>query len=167
MPTCQSKQGCDKEATYRVVATFGPDTHERLLCKRHAQDALHIGGYEHLTGLVKKRYGYIRRAAQSWAIGGVPRIYREDLRVPVPKDTSFKEGDTVLVEYLVDRWDNGETPNHWCGSRRWGFAPIKAVYAPKHNGRACDYRFLTVPMPDEWESIVASVESTLLAPTRR
>jgi hypothetical protein len=150
---------------YRVVARFDGDTYTRLLCRDHALDAVNKEGRENIAQMVRQKYGYVREARThrlvKWRgkrLGYQPAGISSNLRVPVAHDTTLKVGDKVLATF--DRAYLGPNLAWNGGSCRWGFAPISEVSEPRSSGERL-FRTLSVPMPEEWDS-VASVEATAL-----
>jgi len=165
MPTCQDKDGCDREAVNRVVATLGPDTYARLLCPEHTEDAVLGNGYRTMSDYVRRSYGpatmvkvYNKMVAGKSYYGTrnrkrSPYLLAEKLRAAVPHDTPIEEGDTVLVCLRGYQVRRGEL-----ASDRWGFAKVlkKGIWHPMPEGPGF-YRHLTFPHRAEWEREVASV----------
>jgi hypothetical protein len=165
MPTCQYKDGCDKEAEYRVVARFDRDTYTRLLCRDHAMGAVNEEGRENITQMVRQKYGYVREARTHRLVkwkgkrsGYQPAGISNNLRVPVAHDTTLKVSDKVLAWFARSILTTNIAWNG--GSCRWGFAPIVKISEPESSGGRL-FRSLSVPMPEEWDS-VASVEAAPL-----
>ena len=150
MPTCQSKDGCDKEATYRVVAKLGLDTYTRLLCDDHAFDAVHSTGQTYLSQMVKKAHGYVRRAH-------VYPYQRGTLFVNVKEASHLKVGDGLLVMFFMQMSDLAMRTT--TQATYWGVAPVLTMREGNYFGNTT----ALLPLPEGWKSVVASVEATLLS----
>lgn len=170
MATCQHKDGCDKEATDRVVATYNGRQHVRLLCDQHTRSAVHGSGLEHVRAVVEGQYGRFRRASthvvyrESKRRGWQPHHISDTLHVGVAENSPLQPGDPVQV--VFEDWHSRRGEDR---SVRWGVATVERVgqraqtakYEPDRR-----YRVITVKWPYAWQQEIASIVQYPLNPTQ-